>query len=250
MPGRFTRNDFEGKEWDYNSLSDKEKKAYDKKEFYYRKLAKKQQEAEEAWAKGDLTSETYHQINDELYKRQRMVLRNDYSFVDDNERDFNSKKSEGKKMSKKEYSWSNLKFDNNGDCISDSYEVENYERYHQMKDDFIPKEIWNEINSQDNKPIKSKSDFNSNNGKEKIKMEEKKKKYNGSVQYTPKKHKFSKPEYKLVREVEESNGWKNQFFKKNYKTKNYEVDSVKEVLSKNGKISKVHINNDYVPKKK
>lgn len=179
MPGRFTRNDFEGKEWDYNSLSDKEKKAYDKKEFYYRKLAKKQQEAEEAWAKGDLTSETYRQINDELYKRQRMVLRNDYSFVDDNERDFNS-----------------------------------------------------------------------NNGKEKIKMEEKKKKYNGSVQYTPKKHKFSKPEYKLVREVEESNGWKNQFFKKNYKTKNYEVDSVKEVLSKNGKISKVHINNDYVPKKK
>lgn len=109
MPGRFTRNDFEGKEWDYNSLSDKEKKAYDKKEFYYRKLAMKQQEAEEAWAKGDLTSETYRQINDELYKRQRMVLRNDYSFVDDNERDFNSnngkekiKMEKGRKFSNKE----------------------------------------------------------------------------------------------------------------------------------------------------
>lgn len=246
MPGRFTRNDFEGKEWDYNSLSDKEKKAYDKKEFFYRKLAKKQQEAEEAWSKGDLTSETYHQINDELYKRQRMVLRNDYSFVDDNERDFNSKKSEGKKMSKKEYSWSNLKFDNNGDCISDSYEVENYERYHQMKDDFIPKEIWNEINSQDNKPIKSKRDFNSNNWKGENKMSEKS---NISQQ---KKKGYQVPRYKKVRTSNEDEGVVAQYFKKEYDTKNYKVDSVKVVRSWNrgGGIFSVNIKNDYEPKKK
>lgn len=95
----------------------------------------------------------------------------------------------------------------------------------------------------------NKKDFKSQKAKGENKMSEKKK-YTGSVVYEPKKKKVSnKPKYKLIRSSKADDGSVTDYLRRQYSTKNFDVDSVKTVFKEKGKLNRVMFDNEYSKKK-